>query len=198
MALLPADVPTGHINGQFYFVSEDAADADTDPELTRVTGVVKFIASVPLLTMPRKAATLVPVDFRAKFNNQGQLVPLTGNGLGIDLPATNSDEFSQVGYTWKVEFDLRDSSNNYTIQIPSFNMQVSHGEVIDLTTVMPVAESPGTITLRGPAGPEGPMGPPGIADDVGVAAVIADLDSLTSAELEARFASLLDIDGGTP
>lgn len=198
MALLPAEVPTGHITGQFYFVSEDAVDEDTDPELTRVTGVVKFIASVPVLNMPRKDATIVPVNFRAKFNSAGQLVPLTGGGLGIKLPATNSDEFSQVGYTWRVEFDLRDSSTNYSVQIPSFNMQVSHGEVIDLTTVMPVAESQGVITLRGPAGPEGPMGPPGIADDVGVAAVIADPNSLTNAELAERYASADSIDGGTP
>lgn len=197
MALLPADVPTGLVNGQFYFVSEDAIDADTDPDLTPVTGVVNFVASVPVLNMTRYAATIVP-NFKAKFNAQGQLVPLNGTGLGIELPATNSIEISPQGYTWKVEFDLRDSVTNYSIQIPSFNMQLSHGEVVDLTTLMPVSESAGVITIMGPAGPPGPPGPQGVADDTGVSAMIADPLSLTRAELEARFASLFDIDGGTP
>lgn len=198
MAILPAEIPTGLVNGQFYFVSEDAVDTDTDPTLTVVTGVVRFICSQPILAMPRYAATIVPLDFKAKFNAAGQLVPLDGNGLGIELPATNSSEISPMGYTWRVEFDLRNSTTNHTIQIPSFNMQVSHGEVIDLTTVMPVAESPGVITLRGPAGPTGPPGPGGVADDAGVAAVIADPDSQTNAELAARYASLFEMDGGTP
>lgn len=199
MALLPEEVPTGTIHGKFYFVSEDANDPDVDPDLTVVTGVVNFIASVPILHMPRYNSTLVPLAFKAKFNAQGELVPLKGEGIGIELPATNSAELDPMGYTWRVEFDLRESSTNHTIQIPPFNMQVSHGEVIDLTTVMPVAESPGVITLRGPAGPEGPIGPPGIADDVGVAAVIADPESLTNAELEARYLSLFNaIDGGAP
>lgn len=198
MATLPEEVPTGTIHGKFYFVSEDAVDQNVDPELTVVTGVVEFKCSVPMLQMPRYNSTLIPLTFKAKFNSEGELVPLSGNGLGIKLPATNSSELDPMGYTWRVEFDLRESSTNHTILIPSFNMQVSHGEVIDLTTVMPVAESPGVITLRGPAGPEGPMGPPGIADDVGVAAVIYDPDSLTNAALEARYASRFNLDGGTP
>lgn len=198
MALLPDEVPTGTIHGKFYFASEDAVDSNTDPDLTVVTGVVNFTASVPVLQMPRYNSTLVPLTFKAKFNAQGELVPLKGGGLGIELPATNSPDLDPVGYTWRVEFDLRESSTNHTIQIPSFNMQVSHGEIIDLTTVMPVVESPGVITLRGPAGPAGPIGPPGIADDAGVAAVISDPDSLTTAELEARYASLFNIDGGSP
>lgn len=198
MALLPADVPTGTVTGKFYFVSEDAADVNTDPDLTVVTGVVNFVASVPILTMPRQSAVIVPVSFKGKFNAQGDLVPLNGDGIGVELPATNSDEFSQMGYTWRVDFDLREATTNFTVQIPSFNMQLSHGEVVDLTTLMPVEESDGVITLRGPAGPTGPIGPPGIADDVGVAAVIADDESLTNAELSARYASLFNIDGGTP
>lgn len=198
MATLPEEVPTGTIHGKFYFVSEDAVDLNIDPDLTVVTGVVEFKCSVPMLQMPQSNSTLIPLTFKAKFNSEGELVPLSGNGLGIELPATNSSLLDPMGYTWRVEFDLRESSTNHTIQIPSFNMQVSHGEVIDLTTVMPVAESPGVITLRGPAGPEGPIGPPGIADDVGVAAVISDPDSLTNAALEARYASLFSLDGGTP
>lgn len=198
MATLPSDVPTGLVTGQFYFVSEDAVDANTDPEMSVVTGVVKFTASVPVLQMPRLASTLVPLDFRAKFNAQGQLIPLNGNGLGIELPATNSVDIDPMGYTWKVEFDLRESATNYSVNIPSFNLQISQGEIIDLTTAMPVSESQGVITLRGPAGPEGPMGPPGIADDEGVAAVIADPESLTNAELAQRYASADSIDGGTP
>lgn len=201
MALLPSEVPTGTVHGQFYFVSEDSADANTDPDLTIVTGTVNFICSVPVLALPWYSASIIPVSFKAKFNASGQLVPLSGDGLGIELPATNSPDISPTGYTWKVEFDLRDSRTNYSIVIPSFNMQVSYGEVIDLTAVMPVSESEGVITVMGPAGPEGPMGPPGIADDVGVAAVISDPTTQTRAELESLFAPVelaAVMDGGTP
>lgn len=198
MALLPIEIPTGTVHGQFYFVSEDSVDGSTDPDLQVVSGVVNFVASAPVLYMAEESAVVVPLTFKGKFNSQGELVPLNGEGVGIELPATNSDKISPVGYTWRVVFDIRNTTTNFTVPIPSFNMQLSEGEIVDLATIMPVAESQGVLTVRGPAGPQGPIGPPGIADDVGVAAVIADPDSLTNIELAARYASLFGIDGGNP
>lgn len=52
MALLPTDIPTGLINGEFWFVNEDSVDSGTDPDLLVVTGTVTFTSSAPVIRMP--------------------------------------------------------------------------------------------------------------------------------------------------
>lgn len=160
MAVLPAEIPTGLVTGQFYFVNEDNVDADTDPELPVVTGTVKFTAitegDVPL-RMPTKLATIIPMTFDCEFDSQGRLVPVGRTDVGIELPATDSALFNPTGFTYKVEFDLVEAATNYTVIIPSFSIQVPEGVTTDLTTVMPVAEDGGTITVQGPQGNPGDM-----------------------------------------
>lgn len=152
MALLPADLPTGLVTGQFYFVSEDAADADTDPDLTVVSGNVTFTCSAPLLRVPTKAASVIPLEFKAKFDANGQLVSASDPTAGIRLPATDSSLYNPTGFTWHVSFDLTKVSNGHTIRgLDSFDIQVPTGGTIDLTTAMPISTSPGVLTVQGPA-----------------------------------------------
>lgn len=152
MALLPADLPTGLVTGQFYFVSEDAADADTDPDLTVVSGNVTFTCSAPLLRVPTKAASVIPLEFKAKFDANGQLVSASDPTAGIRLPATDSSLYNPTGFTWHVSFDLTKVSNGHTIRgLDSFDIQVPAGGTVDLTTDMPVSTSPGVLTVQGPA-----------------------------------------------
>lgn len=159
MAVLPAEIPTGLITGQFYFVNEDNVDADTDPDLTVVSGDVTFtcMAEAPL-RMPTKLATVIPLEFKGEFDSQGRLVPKGRTELGIELPATDSALFNPTGFTWKVEFDLIQVENRHTVKIDPYEFQVPEGTTQDLTLVMPVDSSPGTITIQGPQGAPGDMG----------------------------------------
>lgn len=155
MALLPSEIPTGLVTGQFYFVNEDNSDAGTDPDLMVVTGSVTFTCSAGVLRMPSKLATVIPMSFDAEFNSSGQLVPKGRTEVGIKLPATDSALFNPTAFTWKVSFDLREAVSGYTVILPTFDIQVPESGTIDLTTVMPVDTSPGTITIQGPVGPAG-------------------------------------------
>lgn len=157
MAVLPAEIPTGLVTGQFYFVNEDNIDADTDPNLTVVSGDVIFTASAQVLRMPTKVATVIPLEFKAKFDSQGQLVSADDASIGLELPATDSALFNPTGFTWKVEFDLVQVENRHTLAVEPFDIQVPEGVTTDLTLVMPVDETPGTLTVQGPQGAVGDM-----------------------------------------
>lgn len=151
-AILPSQVPVGTITGTMQFVDEDSWDVDTDPELIVVSGTVTFTASVRTLRMPTFQTILVPLRFDCTFDNQGNLVPKVGNGLGVKLPATNSPLISEQDYTWRVEFNLREVATGFTVRLDSFNIQVPVGSTQDLSTLIPISESPGTITIQGPPG----------------------------------------------
>lgn len=168
MAVLPAEIPTGLVTGQFYFVSEDTVDVDTDPELLVVSGSVTFTCSAPVLRMPTKLATVVPVEFKAKFDSQGRLVSFQDWSVGLELPATNSVLFNPTDFTWRVSFDLVQVSNRHTVSIAPFDIQVPQGTTVDLTTAMPVSTSPGVLTVQGPQGPQGVIGPQGTQGPQGV------------------------------
>lgn len=173
MAVLPAEIPTGLITGQYYFVNEDNIDADTKPELTVVTGTVTFTCSVKTLRMPAKKAVLVPLRFDAEFDSQGNLKPVNGTGVGIELPATNSPLLTEQDYTWKVEFNLKEVATDFTVNLDSFDIQVPVDSTQDLSVLMPVATSPGTITIQGgPQGEPGEQGPTGKTPNIKVGTVV--------------------------
>lgn len=195
MAVLPADIPTGLITGQYYFVSEDNIDGDTDPQLTVVSGTVDFTASVTTLSMPSKKAVIVPLTFQGKFDSQGNLVPVEGNGIGMEFPATDSDLFTRVGWTWNVVFNLKVIETGFTVNIPGFDFQVPEGSTQDLSELIPVDTSPGVLTVRGPEGPQGPEGPAGIVSDPALAGILANPASETSAVLKATYVRFVDESG---
>lgn len=181
MALLPIDLPTGTVTGTFYFVDEDGVDADTKPELTVVTGTVTFTSSAKVLRMVSKSATVIPLVFDAKFDGNGNLVPRKGNGNGIELPATDSPLINPINYTWRVTFNLREVETGHTVNIDPFDIQIPTGQTIDLTAVMPVDTTPGTLTLKGPPGPPGPAGA-GVPNGGGALQVIRKTADNTTTE----------------
>lgn len=168
MAVLPAEIPTGLVTGQFYFVNEDNVDVDTDPTLTVVTGKVTFTceAETPL-RMPTKDAVIIPLVFEAGFDSQGRLVPKGQTNVGIELPASDSPLFNPTGFTWRVDFDLVDAATGYTIRMDPFSIIVPGGVTSDMVKLMPVSTAPGTIMVQGPkgdtgaTGATGPQGAPG-------------------------------------
>lgn len=154
MAVLPAEIPTGLVTGQFYFVSADLADSNTDPEMETVTGVVRFTSSAPFLRMPTKQATLIPLCFDAKLNAKGELVSAADPSVGLRLPRTDSDLINPVDYTWQVDFLLSREPYGHTIKIPSFHIKVPAAGT-DLTEVMPIAVSNGIQIIQGARGEKG-------------------------------------------
>jgi hypothetical protein len=158
VAVLPAEIPTGLVTGQFYFVNEDNIDVDTDPNLTVVSGDVTFTCEAKdPLRMPTKKAVIIPLTFDAEFNGSGQLVPKGRSEIGIELPASNSPLFNPTDFTWKVEFDLVDVATGYTVVLPSFSIFVPEGVESDLVDLMPVSTEGGVLTTQGPQGAVGDM-----------------------------------------
>jgi hypothetical protein len=159
MAVLPSEIPTGLVTGQFYFVNEDNIDVDTDPELIVVTGKVTFTCEAKdPLRMPTKKAVIIPMTFDAEFDSQGRIVPKGQTDVGIELPASNSPLFNPTNFTWKVEFDLKEVASGYSVVLPSFSIFVREGETWDIVDLMPVSMDPGTIMVQGPQGAVGDMG----------------------------------------
>lgn len=170
MAILPEDIPTGKVTGQFYFVNEDTIeDPDLYPQLTVVTGFVRFKASIKVLRMSARKAVVIPLTFDAKFNSEGKLVPADhlDSPEGIYLPATDSTEFDTTGWTWTATFEIKDADTGHTIQIDPITFQVPVGSELDLSTIVPAPASPGVITTRGPQGVPGDKGDKGDKGDTG-------------------------------
>lgn len=136
MPVLPAEVPTGLVKAQYYFVNEDSVDADTDPDLFVVTGDVLVTPTVTVVRMPSKAVTIILLPFKAKFDGSGNLVPANGTGTGLELVATNSALLNDgVPFKWKIDFDLKDASTGFSVVLPSIILDVPAGATIDLSTL---------------------------------------------------------------
>lgn len=161
MAVLPEEIPTGTLTGQFYFVNEDNIDADTNPELTVVRGFVRCVASVKTLRIASKKAVIIPLRFDAQFDSQGNLVPADGTGIGMKMPAVDSTLFDTTGWTWTATFELVEVETGFTVNLAPVTFQIFEGQDTDLSDVIPVAPSPGVITTRGPEGPAGQDGQDG-------------------------------------
>lgn len=162
MALITAaDIPTGLITGNFYFVSEDAEDVDTNPELTAVSGTVTFTPvdsqgrTIQRLQLIGKVATAIPSQFNAKFDAQGQLIPAKGQGVGLRVPASSAPEFNPTGWKWRVDYNLTYAGTNRTVNLPSHHITVDTGQTVDLTAEAPLQETETVLTTRGEKGERG-------------------------------------------
>lgn len=154
MALLPSEIPKGLVTGQFVFVDEDYfADPDGNIEVIPVTGEITFTAQVSSLSMQTKQAVVVPLTFEGTFDSEGYVIPKKGNGKGIELPATDSLKFNRQGWTWRVDFNVKYQGKNNTVSLPSIDIPMPEGGVIDLNDFMAqVPASQGVVMVRGEKG----------------------------------------------
>lgn len=137
MAVLPEEVPTGLVTGQYYFVNEDNVDVDTNPDLTVVSGLVRFIPTETVIRMPSKLVTLILMPFKAKFDSTGQLVEENSPEVGVRLVATDSALLNAgKPFQWKVQFDLVEVATGFTVDIPDMTISVPTGATIDLSTLI--------------------------------------------------------------
>lgn len=190
MAVLPEEIPTGTLKGQFYFVNEDSIDPDTNPELTVVQGFVRCIASVKSLRMASKKAIVIPLRFDAKFDGQGNLVPANGTGVGMEMPAVDSPLFDTTGWYYTAHFELVEVETGFTVNLKPIEFQIFEGQDTDLSDVIPIEKSPGVITTRGIQGIQGVPGVDGsnvIPTAEAVAYEIGTPGTLAHTELTATF-----------
>lgn len=155
MVAVPAGLPVGTVAGRFLFVSQDQADSDTAADYTVVSGTVKFTCSAKrALQVSSQDLVIVPREFYGEFDSDGYLIPVGGNpGVrGIELPASDSTVYNPSGFTWKVDFDLRDAVTGNAVKVDSFSMFVASGVVNQMSDQLPVSEAKGIVQIRGEQG----------------------------------------------
>ena len=91
---------------------------------------------------------------------------LVNGSISVTLAATDDPDVSPLDWTWRVEIRTEGP------RIPTFDIAVPEGSVIDLRTVVEVDPTTGTAMTTGPTGPAGAagaVGPVGPQGDPGVA-----------------------------
>lgn len=159
---LPTNISYGTVVGQFLAALQDGSDPDKIPEGVSMKGTVTFIAS-PVYVLDYNSApnpvTIVKTPIVCELDSEGYLCspykaadsPLS---RGVTLIATDDPDLLPVGWTWTVMFNLTDP-NGARVSLPTQNILVPAGLTTDLTTVMNVATSNGTVITKGEQGEPG-------------------------------------------
>jgi hypothetical protein len=144
---LPTNVATCTVTGAFV-----KANGQTP------TGTVEFVPT-PLYVADVGAAPPT-VIMQASVT-----VTLVGGAFTAVLAATDDDDLNPVDWTYTCRVRIDD--------LPSYSFPMAApAGTVDLATVTPVAETPGTVIVVGPPGPPGaagdPGGPPGPQGEQGI------------------------------
>jgi len=156
--LLPTNIATGRVTGQFLAGVVDGADDDQDPDAIPAAGFVTFTASVPYLPDPTSApnpTTILTTSVVAVLDNEGYLcTPAPGtlepSYRGVRLIATDDPDLSVEGWTWNATYSFSTVSGQ-KLAIPTHSFAVPSGGVVDLTTVVKVPSSTGIGTEQAEA-----------------------------------------------
>lgn len=151
--MLPTNVGTGLIVGQFGLGVADGSDPDREPELIPVSGRIIFTPSVtylPNVTADPNPITIISGPIVAVLDADGYVCTPGPDGVspmyrGIRLFATNDPDMSVENWTWSVVYQF-DPVNGFAPKLPAHAMALLEGEEIDLTKVVPVPSSPGIGT----------------------------------------------------
>lgn len=151
--MLPTNVGTGLVVGQFGLGVIDSPDIDREPEAVPLSGRIIFTPSVvyfPNVTADPNPITIMAGPIVGVLDESGYLcTPDTETGLpayrGVRLFATNDPDMSVENWTWSVVYQF-DSINGFAPKLPAHAMALLEGEEIDLTKVVPVPSSPGIGT----------------------------------------------------
>lgn len=151
--LLPTNIATGLVTGQFLAGVVDGPDVNQDPDGVPVKGLVTFIASVPYLLDP--TATPNPVGILntaivAVLDSEGYLcTPMPGtlkpSYRGVRLIATDDADLSVEGWTWNATYTF-EPVNGTALRMETHSFAVPSGMEVDLITVAKVPSSAGIGT----------------------------------------------------
>jgi len=143
MATLPLEVGYGTVKGTVLLGVEDGGDVDNFPDGIPAQGMVTF---TPNTNLVRANETLIlPQPISVSLDADGH--------FQVALIATDDPDLSPLNFTYKVSFALKSGL------VPPFNIAIPSNTIVDLAQLVPVAETPGTLILRGPQGPQGIPGP---------------------------------------
>jgi hypothetical protein len=156
--LLPTNIATGRVTGQFLAGVVDGVDDDQDPDAIPASGFVTFTASVPYLPDPTAApnpATILTTSVVAVLDNEGYLcTPAQGtlepSYRGVRLIATDDPDLSVEGWTWNATYSFSTVAGQ-KLAIPTHSFAVPSGGAVDLTTVVKVPSSAGIGTEQAEA-----------------------------------------------
>lgn len=128
---LPPTITLGTVKGR---LGRTVTDPDTlQVGMVSVAGALLFTAAPGRLDTTGLMVLPDPI-----------LVPLDGDGrFSVDLPATDNPAWQTEDWTWRVSFAL-DSTD-----VPAFNFRLEAGETRDITELVPLVRSGGTVNLRG-------------------------------------------------
>jgi hypothetical protein len=177
--LLPTNIATGRVAGQFLAGVVDGVDDDQDPDAAPAAGFVTFTASVPYLPDPTASpnpATILTTSVVAVLDNEGYLcTPAQGtlepSYRGVRLIATDDPDLSVEGWTWNATYSFSTVAGQ-KLAIPTHSFAVPSGGVVDLTTVVKVPSSAGIGTEQAEA----------LAASAQAAAVQSAQDAATAAQ----------------
>ena len=177
--LLPTNVSTGRVTGQFLAGVVDGVDGDQEPDAVPAQGFVTFTASVPYLPDPTASpnpATILTTSIVAVLDNDGYLcTPVEGtlepSYRGVRLIATDDPDLSVEGWTWNATYSFS-AVNGQKLSIPTHSFAVPSGGEVDLTTVVKVPSSTGIGTEQAEA----------LAASAQAAAISAAEDAATAAQ----------------
>lgn len=128
---LPSNIGSGEVFGKLM-------DSDGNPIRGKVIFYPRFEYltnqtgdTTPVLILPKSRAVEIHEDGR----------------FAIELLATDDEDNNPTGWTWGVEFQLKDG-----YKLKPFDIHVLEGESKDLSEILPVSVSQGILTVQGPPG----------------------------------------------
>lgn len=139
--MLPETILYGKVTGLFRQAVIDGADEDTLPDSTPAAGSVTFTPAVGRLTVHNpEPVTVVLQPIKAVLDSEGYLSTPAGD-RGVYLIATGGQVTEPSDFTYQVDISIRGT------RFTPFHIEVPAGGHIDLSTLVPVAQSPGTVTI---------------------------------------------------
>lgn len=139
--MLPETIKYGRVTGLFRQAVVDGPDEDTLPDSAPATGTVTFTPAVSRLTVHNpEPVTIVLQPIRAILDSEGYLSTPAGD-RGVSLVATGGQITEPSNFTYQVSIEIRGA------RFTPFHIEVPADGHIDLSTLLPVAQSAGTVTI---------------------------------------------------
>lgn len=145
--MLPSEIKTGLVTGQFIITVIDNDDPDFKPQIVPAQGKVTFKPSVDYIPYPGltpNAVTVMQGPIVGILDSEGYLCtphPVTGEPLyqGVHLNAADDPEAAVKGWSWSASPSLTNSK----LAVKSINFVLNTGDVVDLGKLISVPSTPG-------------------------------------------------------
>lgn len=139
--MLPDNISYGKVSGLFRLAVVDGPDEDTLPDSQPAEGTVTFTPAVSRLTVQNPSpVTVIMKPIKVSLDDEGYIVSPDGS-RGVYLVAAGTEYTAPSDFTYQVEISIPGAT------FQPFHISVQPDSEIDLSTLVPVAKSPGTVTV---------------------------------------------------